>query len=87
MISYLVIELQTANDGTVSTLTYQFTDRNQAESKYHYIMSFAAVSELPLYAAMIITNTGETLMSGYYNHMPEPEPEPEPDPNEEPVGE
>ena len=81
--SYLVIELQTANDGTVSTLTYQFTDRYQAEAKYHYILSFAAVSELPLYAAMIITNTGETVMSAYYNHIPAPEPEP----NEEPSAE
>ena len=75
MMSFLVIEIQTANDGTVSTLTYQFNDRNQAESKYHYIMSFAAVSELPLYAAMIVTNLGETIMSGYYNHIPTPEPE------------
>lgn len=82
---YIVAELQTNSDGTVGSLLYQFDDRNQAESKYHLILSYAAVSELPLYAAMIFTNTGETLMSAYYNHMPEPESEPEP--NEEPVGE
>lgn len=80
---YIVAELQTQADGTVSSLLYQFDDRNQAEAKYHYILSFAAVSELPLYAAMILTNTGETIMSAYYDHTPEPEPEPEPEPNAE----
>lgn len=79
--TYLVIEIQTNSEGVVSTLTYQFEDRNQAESKYHYILSFAAVTQLPVYSAMIITNTGEVIASAYYNYTPEPEPEP----NEEPV--
>ena len=74
---YLVIELQTATDGTVANLVYQFDTRNEAESKYHYILSFAAVSELPYYSAMIVTSFGETIASAYYDHTPEPEEEPE----------
>lgn len=72
---YIVIELQTSSDGTVANLVYQFDTRNEAESKYHYILSYAAVTQLPIYAAMILTNTGETLASAYYTGaIPEPEP-------------
>lgn len=75
---YIVIELQTASDGTVANLVYQFDTRNEAESKYHYILSYAAVTQLPVYAAMILTNTGETIASAYYTYT-----EPEPEPNNE----
>lgn len=71
---YIVIELQTSSDGTVANLVYQFDTRNEAESKYHYVLSYAAVSTLPYYAAMIVTNMGEVIASAYYNHIPEPEP-------------
>lgn len=81
---YLVMELQTAADGSVANLVYSFDTRDEADSKYHYILSYAAVSTLPAYAAMVFTSTGELLMSQYYAHNqePEPSPEPEPEPNE-----
>jgi len=75
---FIVIEMQTAVDGTVSMLNYQFDTRNEAESKYHYILSYAAVSTLPCYAATILTNTGEIIQSEFYQHIEEPTPEPEP---------
>lgn len=74
---YIVMELQTAADGSVANLVYAFDTRDEADSKYHYILSYAAVSTLPVYAAMLFTSTGELLMSQYYSHAPEPEPEPE----------
>ena len=81
---YIVLEFQTQNDGTVAMLNYQFDTRNEAESKYHYILSYAAVTTLPCYSAMIVTNTGEVIASAYYTYTePEPEPGPEPEPDEE----
>lgn len=79
---YIVYEMQTALDGTVSCLTYQFDTRNEAESKYHYILSYAAVTTLPCHSAMIATNMGELIASAYYGAEPAPEPEPEPESNE-----
>lgn len=68
---YLVIELQTATDGTVSNLVYQFDTQNEAESKFHYILSYAAVSTLPTYSAFIITNEGRVVASSCYTHTTE----------------
>lgn len=78
---FIVLEMQTNTDGTVAMLNYQFDTRNEAESKYHYILSYAAVSTLPCYAAAILTNTGEIIQSEFYQHI-EPSPEPEPEPEE-----
>ena len=79
---YIVMELQTAADGTVANLVSQFDDRLAAESTYHSILAAAAVSQLPIHAAMIFTNDGTMVMSSYYVHE-QPEPEPEPEPNAE----
>lgn len=76
---YIVTEIQTNSDNTVSVLTTNFTDRQAAESKYHNILSFAATSTLPVHAASIQTNEGALIEYKYYKHtQPEPEPEVEP---------
>lgn len=88
--NYIVIEIQTAANGTVATLMDSFTDRNTAEQKYHLILSSAAVSQLPCHAAVMLTEDGRMVGSQAYKHaQPEPEPEVEPDPEEpeEPQGE
>ena len=74
---YLVLELQTNLDGTVGTLIDSYTNLNEAESKYHLILSAAAISQLPEHAAIIITSRGQLLESKWYRHEQEPEPEPE----------
>lgn len=72
--TFIVIELQTNNDGTVSNLVYAYTDRGQAEQKYHLILSSAAVSALPAHAAVLLTGDGRTIASQCYRHeVPEPE--------------
>lgn len=70
---YIVIELQTNADGVVANLVYQYNSRDEAESKFHYILAAAAVSTLPVHAAVMLTNAGTMVKSEYYRHGDEPE--------------
>lgn len=65
---YLVIELQTNPDGSVGNLVYKYDALNEAESKFHAILAAAAVSSLPVHAAVMLTNTGVMVKSEYYRH-------------------
>ena len=73
---YIVIEIQTNANGTVGNLVYSYSDRSQAESKYHTILASAAVSQLPSHAAALMTNEGQLLERKCYHHAAE-EPETE----------
>jgi len=68
---YIVIELQTSANGTVGNLVYSYADRNQAEQKYHLILSSAAVSQLPAHAAALMTAEGQLLERKCYHHVEE----------------
>lgn len=68
--AFVVIELQTNADGTVGNIVTAFTDRGQAEQKYHTILAAAAVSSLPKHAAVILSNDGHSLMYQCYRHEP-----------------
>ena len=70
---YLVIEMQTGENGVVTPLAYTFDTLNEAESKYHYVLSFAAAGTLPMHAASLLRSDGAVLESRYYEHLPEPE--------------
>lgn len=73
---YIVIEIQTTDK--VATLTTAYEDRNQAEAKYHAVLSAAAVSAVPKHAAVMLTEEGTRLKSECYIHeQPEPEEDPE----------
>ena len=67
---YIVIEIQT-NNGTVSTLTYQYDDLADAEAKWHTILAAAAKSDCDIHAAVIMTNAGTVVKSEYYRHVQE----------------
>ena len=65
---FIVIEIQTNYDGTVGNLVYSFQDRPQAERQYHLIMAAAAISGLPVHAAVMMTNEGSIIAHhAYYN--------------------
>lgn len=66
---YIVLEIQTFADGSVTTLppTIKAT-RDEAESVYHSILSFAALSDLPMHAAILMTNEGKEIMHQAYTH-------------------
>lgn len=84
---YLVTEIQTFETGAVSNPTYAYDDRLTAESKYHALLSGAAISKLPTHAVVLMTLDGRLISSQSYTHpveTPEPEPTPEIEPEEEP---
>lgn len=64
---FIVIEVQ--SDGTAaSTLVNSYADRNQAESKFHQILTAAAVSSVPIHSAVLMTDRGKTLKTETYTH-------------------
>lgn len=71
---FLVVELQT-NNGQMAHIATAYETRGQAESKFHQILAAAAVSEVPVHAAVIIDDHGLLLGSGTYVHPEEVEPE------------
>ena len=66
---FIVLEIQTNTNGTVSMLPPIIkASREEAESAYHSILSFAAVSALPMHAAMLLANAGHEIMHQAYTH-------------------
>lgn len=65
---YVVVELQTYENGTVGTLVNNYDNREMAESKYHQILTSAAVSQIPCHSAVMMTNEGIILKSERYLH-------------------
>lgn len=65
---FIVIEMQTKTDGTVGNLVWSYDSRNEAESKFHAVLSAAAVSDLPCHAACIMQSDGKLLDRGCYTN-------------------
>ena len=63
---YIVLEIQTTS--TVATLVNSYTDRNQAESRYHQILAAAAISNVPKHSAVLMSDIGETIKMDSYIH-------------------
>lgn len=54
---FIVIEMQT-NGGEVATIINKYTDLNQAYQKYYTVLAAAAVSNVEVHTALILTETG-----------------------------
>lgn len=65
---YIVIEIQKAAGGQVSTIVNSYESYSTAEQKYHQILSYAAVSELPSHAAAILLPDGTVYKHQCYEH-------------------
>lgn len=66
---YFVLEIQKWCDGTWHNICYQYEDRMQAEAKYHYVLSEAAVAHIPANGCSIVDGlTGKLVMSFVYQH-------------------
>lgn len=72
---FYVIEIQTT-DASGAVLPFSFTDRGQAEAKYHSLLAVCATSTVKKHGAMLFNEDGFILKSEVYNHE-EPKPEPE----------
>ena len=82
-----VIELQKYADGTYGDIKHVVWDedptkaRLKAESKFYEVLAAAAISTLPVHAAIMFTSEGVPVMNQRYIHAI---PQPEPDEGEEP---
>ena len=64
---YLVIEMQT-NNGQLAQIATAYETRAEADSKFHLILSSAAVSNVQVHAAVILDDHGLILGNGCYEH-------------------
>lgn len=65
---YIVIELQTASDGSVGNFVWAYQSLAQAEAKYHTVLAAAAVSSLPVHSCVILRNDGLQMAAQSYKH-------------------
>lgn len=64
---FIVVELQT-NNGVTSNIVTAYATRNAAESAYHSILAAAAVSNVEVHAAIVMSEEGYPLMHMAYRH-------------------
>lgn len=77
---YVVLEIQQADDSTVTNLTSSFTDQASAESAFYSILAAAALSSVHIHTAVLMDTTGFVYQyKGYVRPVVEPEPTPEPE--------
>ena len=63
---YIVVEIQTSEQGVISTIPYSFDDIDSARGKYHAILSMAAASMIPMHSCVILDNEGEKIANECY---------------------
>ena len=68
---YVVIGIQTNADNTVGILTSSHNTFPEAQNKYYTVLAYAAISEIPVHAAVLCDNSGTVLMSQGFEHLPE----------------
>lgn len=73
--NYIVMEFQTTAADATSVLTSVHSTREEAEQKYHMVLSAAAVSGLKYHGALIMDAFGEIFK---VEHYPEVQPGTEP---------
>lgn len=73
---YVIIELQTAADGTVGSVVTTANSMNEADQQYHSKLSFAAMSEVYCHSVSMIASDGTPIKHETYWHVPvDPQPE------------
>lgn len=65
---YIVLELQLNADGALGNFVWPYNTQAEAESKYHTVLAAAALSTLPVHAAVILTSDGKLINSQCYRH-------------------
>ena len=64
---YAVLEMQKTGE-TLSVITTTFEDRQTAESKFHQVLQYAAVSNVPIHSAAIMSEDGSLLKRESFRH-------------------
>lgn len=65
---YIILEIQTNFEGTVGIPPVaSYSDRQDAEAKYHTVLAAAAKSGLMAHGAVMLDNTGRVIDSKCYH--------------------
>lgn len=64
---FIVIEVQSTGE-SAAVLQNSYTNRNEAESKFHEVLKYAAISTVPMHSAVLMTDSGKTLKAERYEH-------------------
>ena len=65
---YIVIELQKNEEGQVSNLVTAHNTLEEAESKFYTILASAAINEVPVHSAIIVSEEGFPVKHQCYKH-------------------
>ena len=65
---YIVIEMQKSAEGVVANIVTEHANLAEAESKYHAVLSAAAVSTIPVHSAIIVSEEGFPVANKCYKH-------------------
>lgn len=65
---YIVIELQKNAEGVVSNLVTSHNSLADAESKFYSILASAAINEIPVHSAIIVSEEGFPVRHQCYKH-------------------
>ena len=63
---YIVMEIQKSS--TASTIVNTYNTLNEAENKYHTILAYAAISNVPKHSAVLLTEEGDYIKHECFEH-------------------
>ena len=63
---YIVMEIQKSS--TASTIVNTYDTLNEAENKYHTILAYAAISNVPKHSAVLLTEEGDYIKHECFEH-------------------
>ena len=68
---YLVVEIQKTGEDQVSNIVTSHQTLNEAKSKLHQVLAAAAVSEVPVHSAVLISEEGIPMRNECFRHTEE----------------
>lgn len=66
---FVVLELQRTGENTLGTIISTHETRNEAEQKYHQVLAAAAVSNIDIHSAVMLSETGQRIKGESYAHV------------------
>lgn len=65
---YIVIEIQKSADNVMSDIVTSFNTLSEAYNKYYSVLAFAAINELPVHSAVLMTEEGFVVENKCFKH-------------------
>lgn len=69
---YIVMEIQSGDTIETATIVTKYNTRQEAESKFHQILTAAALSSVPSHSAIMMSDEGFPLRNECYKHVAAP---------------